>query len=509
MRAYWTSEDGALTLYRGDCRAVLAQMEPESVSACITSPPFWALRKYECEPTVWGGDPDCPHRLRQASDSEGADVAGGYSGKRKWQQKGISRQETPEAWVNESKQAETSKVHWQQAENGPGLSSGVSQTRHRESRASIEAERSFETTSTATCSLCGAWRGWYGLEPAVGAYVEHTIEVMRAIRRVLRDDGVLWWDIDDSRGGSGKGHGATDHGKLGGEEIARALPGPTREMAKSLCLIPQRIAIAAQEDGWIVRSVITIPTWMPESARDRPTDAYRTLLMLCKNKKYWYDGFAVRVRQADATAGRAAYAFSDRYAEGAVDVAGYRGGFFQDDWQPDGTRNLGSVWSDIPPANYPLRHFAVMPLKEAERAILASVPPEVCRSCGLARVRVVEKENVREHPQREGRKDRNKADYDGEDYAVRESGLGLTWEDRTTGWSTCPCADYEPGVVLDPFSGTGTTLLAAQKLGRRAIGIELSEEYLQQAMTRLTVGDVGLRQLVKARRDGSEQGVLL
>ena len=43
-----------------------------------------------------------------------------------------------------------------------------------------------------------------------------------------------------------------------------------------------------------------------------------------------------------------------------------------------------------------------------------------------------------------------------------------------------------PGdLVLDPFMGHGPTLEAARRLGRRAIGIELSSEYCQAAVRRL------------------------
>jgi hypothetical protein len=153
-----------------------------------------------------------------------------------------------------------------------------------------------------------------------------------------------------------------------------------------------------------------------------------------------------------------------------------------------------------------------MPLAEAERCIRASCPPEVCRQCGKARVRVVEKGQEAEDdgarsylPEGPARlaAHRDSLRRDGQDH---DNPFGTR---QTTGWTSCPCAAYEPGVVLDPFAGTGTTLLAAQKLGRRAIGIELSEEYLEQAVTRLTVGDKGLRQMVAARRAGAEQGVLL
>ena len=161
------------------------------------------------------------------------------------------------------------------------------------------------------CEKCGAWKGSFGLEPIVALYIEHSILIMREIRRVLKPDGILWWNIGDcyaSRKGTcfNPGGGMSSLGK--GRKKAGALPLDWGNIAtlkaqglkpKDLCLIPERLAIAAQEDDWYVRSIIIWskknPT--PESVKDRPTDTHEYILMLTKAAKYYYNAQAVRERQ--------------------------------------------------------------------------------------------------------------------------------------------------------------------------------------------------------------------
>jgi len=343
-----------ISLYNKPCMDML-ELPDESVQMVVTSPPYWGLRKYSGEQElIWGGDKDCQHqwfrvpprRIRKAGD--------------------IVNLNSKEATV--------------------GGNLGL------------------ELPDTNTCSLCGAWKGAYGLEPTPELYIEHTIEILREIRRVLRKDGVVFLNLGDSYASGGKqptqspenvpacdndgkeflswkecgcacschdderqdyqliynAHNnrqpdiepsqsdMKDHGKQPADsslEVVDGVPLSSQESnrnassqesqenpsvrfcsdclqshylasdtsnplgtlyhipklkAKDLCLIPFRVAIAAQEDGWWVRSVII---WsknnpMPESVTDRPTESHEYILLLTKNSKYYWDADAVREEHA-------------------------------------------------------------------------------------------------------------------------------------------------------------------------------------------------------------------
>ncbi len=446
----------------------LAKMAPESVSCCVTSPPYWSLRKYDAPDAIWGGDPACVHEWQEAEAAAEA-----YVGTGRWQHDGVSREETPEAWSSHQKQGATSQ---------------------RKGRANIEAQRNDNLINHGgTCSLCGAWRGQLGLEPTPDLFVEHTMEWLRAVRRVLRKDGVAWINIGDSYAGGGRGERPEDSSKQATNVGSLNIP-HTRGIAglkpKDLILMPQRIAIAAQADGWWVRSMIvwSKPNAMPESCQDRPSSAHETIIMLTKQSRYWYDQEAVR--EAHTTPNGMGWA-SQTATQDSMKTDGdftrpkdRKGlGMLSMATNPAG-RNLRDVWT-FPTAQTPEAHFATFPEELPRRCIEASCPREACRTCGKARVRIVERQGLEEHPARKDRSVRNKADYDGEDYAERDSTLGLVANDVTTGWTSCECADYQPGLVLDPFAGIGTTGVVAKRLGRRFVGIELSKPYAAMAQQKL------------------------
>jgi len=158
------------------------------------------------------------------------------------------------------------------------------------------------------CQLCGAWRGALGLEPNPDLYVRHIVQIFREVRRVLRDDGTVWLNIADSYAGSWGSHKA--HHKTNGlpqkglpvygkDEGWTPLATPQRYglKPKDLCLIPERLAIALQQDGWWIRCRIP---WiklngMPSSQQDRPTVSHEYIFLMSKAKRYYYDQEGVKV----------------------------------------------------------------------------------------------------------------------------------------------------------------------------------------------------------------------
>jgi DNA modification methylase len=146
--------------------------------------------------------------------------------------------------------------------------------------------------------------GQIGLEPTPDEYIATMVGVFREVRRVLRADGTLWLNMGDSYATRG---GAVGRSPGGGEQGERFLrqghinTQPNRMplkgfKPKDLILMPARIALALQSDGWWLRSEIVWakPNPMPESVTDRPTSAHEKVFLLSKSARYFYDSEAVR-----------------------------------------------------------------------------------------------------------------------------------------------------------------------------------------------------------------------
>jgi DNA modification methylase len=297
--------------------------------------------------------------------------------------------------------------------------------------------------------------GQIGLEPTMALYLSTMVAVCRELRRVLKPTGTFWLNVGDSYAGGGRGGNPAEsaHRKQATNFGSLVKPTPlsaTGLKPKDLCMIPNRLAIALQDDGWWVRSEIIWhkPNPMPESVTDRPTNAHEKVWLLTKSERYFYDAAAIRNPPSETflrevAEGYDGQATKDFAASGAQQASATksriiakarekidkqrghsrRHASFNDRWdalsheeQTALGSNCRNVWT-IPPAPFRGAHFATFPPALVERCIKAGCP------------------------------------------------LG--------------------GLVLDPFGGAGTTGMVADRLGRRSLNFEINPEYVALAQARI------------------------
>jgi len=368
------------TIIQGDALTVLKTFPDEFIDCCVTSPPYWGLRAYGTNPQIWGGDKDCQHE---------------------WQ---ITL---------------------------PRRERHVEDVKDSNSKQATNAGANCELSTQNICSKCHAWRGELGLEPTPELYVQHIVEVFREVKRVLRDDGTFWMNIGDSYANNG----VSDPSKVGGftgDRIRRGVKCimdsrpkviPAGLKPKDLCMIPARVALALQADGWWLRQDIiwVKPNPMPESVTDRCTKSHEYIFLLSKSAKYFYDADAIKEPYSDEI---------DRYGgdykrralnekHDTAEKANANSLARVRDMRPDKNgRNKRSVWT-ITTKPFSEAHFATFPPDLVEPMILAGCP--------------------------------------------------------------------EDGIVLDPFIGSGTVARVAVEHRRHYIGIDLNTEYVAMAEKRRQV----------------------
>lgn len=146
------------------------------------------------------------------------------------------------------------------------------------------------------CVKCAGWKGPLGQEPTPAEFVAHIVLCAREWKRVLRPDGVLFFNIGDSYANDSKWGGATG-GKhaagLHGEAVGRVKKA-TGLKAKDLIGIPWRVAFALQADGWTLRSSIiwAKPNPLPEPVKDRPARSHEDIFVFTLGERYYWDAAA-------------------------------------------------------------------------------------------------------------------------------------------------------------------------------------------------------------------------
>ncbi len=449
----------SVRIIQADVLEGLAQLPSDSVHCVVTSPPYYGLRDYGTG--QWeGGNPNCEHIERSRKD--------------------VSRS------------------------NGLGKIAGYRDSLPADNAAFKSLERQFQHE----CAHCGARRvdSQLGLEPTLAEHIAKLVEVFAEVRRVLRPDGVCFLNYGDVYAGSWGAQGrpnGDDRSPVSTTQVAAAPSRQTgtgslvREPAlkpKDLMLIPERLSVALQEQGWWVRDRIVWhkPNPMPSSVTDRCTPSYELVYMLTKRKSYWWDAEAIREpaeRAGEIPGGN--YASGNSKSERRSNLEGELGA-----GQVPANRNARNVWT-IATHPMPEAHFATFPPELVRRCLLAACPERVCAECGAGWVREVERTPmvVREGPGRQGLRD---AATNGTQRTACTGTMLEPPQSKTLGWHpSCTCqADWNvpstrPGVVLDPFGGSGTVGLVADQMNRNAILIELNKDYCEMARRRIE-GDAPL-----------------
>lgn len=278
--------------------------------------------------------------------------------------------------------------------------------------------------------------GQIGLEQSPELYVRKLVLIFREIRRTLVKNGTIWLNIGDSYYGSGKGVGQTDftnspkqNTNAGSHVSLTQKPNSLKKHAflkpKDQIGIPWRVALALQEDGWFLRSDIIWhkPNPMPESVLDRPTRSHEYVFLLAKNSDYYYNHIAV---QEDCVS-------SDKDRERMKSAAKRINSKYDEDSDLKLAGSGSKIKTTATVGNGEKRNrrsvWTIAPSNFRD-AHFATFPEKLVEPCIQA---------------------------------------------------GCP----KGGVVLDPFAGSGTVGVVAERMGRKFIGFELNPEYAAIARKRL------------------------
>ena len=289
-----------------------------------------------------------------------------------------------------------------------------------------------------------------GLEASIDQWVTELRDIFNLLSRVLKPTGSVWLNLGDSYSKTKKS-GAP---------------------AKGMLLGPERLLLALATDGWLVRNKVI---WakrnpMPSSVKDRLNTTFEYVYFLTRSPNYFFDLDAIRIPHTTAKKDKPSnrkhrssprpsfsiggYPPVNKLPKNGSSLAGNNVGLRRMKQRglsghPAG-KNPGDVWR-LSTASYHGAHFATFPGELVRTPLLATCPERVCSTCSLGWERITQ---------------------EGSEETLRPN-------------CDCKDANWQPGLVLDPFFGSGTVGVVAQQLGRDWLGIELNPDYIKLADKRL------------------------
>ena len=418
-------------ILQGDALQELKKIPSESIDTLITSPPYWGLRDYGSSvETIWDGDKDCEHEWETGKAAGDPRIKKRSESRAGWERP--SREEFANRDVE--KVCPVCKKEFQGKPNQKFCSIKCLNTLSNEERTNIPQTSNF-------CSKCGAWKGQLGLEPTFSdevielsnykktiihkGYISHLTDIFNEVKRVLKKDGTCFVNIGDSYNNSGWANknkiDSKLYSKVQGNHSGRG--GQRGYPNNCLSLIPNRFAIKMVDNGWILRNTII---WhkiscMPQSCKKRFTQDFEYLFFFVKNKDYY---------------------FKTQYEP-------YSNATIQDRRFAPGTRknyyyNEKTEWD--------VNNLKIKPQKGGFKQ--GNIQGRIKRCVWRINPKPLKEKHFATYPEK-----------------LIESPID----------AGCP----EGGIILDPFGGAMTTALAALKLGRRFICIELNPNYIEIGKKRI------------------------
>jgi DNA modification methylase len=251
----------------------------------------------------------------------------------------------------------------------------------------------------------------------------------------------------------------------------------------SLANTPGRLEFAAHNAGWTVRNRIiwVKDAGMPDPAKDRLKSRHEYIIhFTVQRRDYYYDQFG----------------YAEKYGNGTGP---------SDVWQIGLRRDISD-------------HLAPYPTELVDRIIMLACPEQVCTCCGKPRRRIVERTSELDPSRPQAKRAMELAKMHGLTEAhiaaiqatgISDAGKAMKTQTGTgrnsaavkklaaeakealggyfreftfakrksVGWTDCECdGPFRPGIVLDPFMGTGSTLRAAEAAGRSSFGVDLANK---------------------------------
>jgi len=293
--------------------------------------------------------------------------------------------------------------------------------------------------------------GQWGLEPDFRDYLKKMRSFMDECKRVLKDTGTCWINLGDSY-------------STGDDLIAKTRMG-----------IPERFYIQCIDDGWIARNHIP---WvksnaMPTSVKDRFQNKWESIFFFAKSRKYYFDLDAVR----ETPIGGHYEDFNRRIRDAKkLRQMGLDGAMIHatasdeeiGNYQPNGKAHFGTG-GDIK------THMEESSYKKHKDK--PSNPVSLSDRTAHARLdEGKEHESCLTNP-----KGKNPGDvFNITTNSFVEAHFATFPLELPIKIIKCSCPP--DGIVLDPFFGAGTTGVAAEKLGRNWIGIEIKPEYVDNVI---------------------------